>query len=55
MDKCTKGKVLVRGPDEGYIFFGQDKQRSCDVGVILDETMVKVAKAKERLKVFEFL
>ena len=31
VNKRTKGRFLVRGPDEGYVFFGQGKQRSCDV------------------------
>ena len=55
VDKSPKGRFLVGCPNEGYIFFGQSKQRSCDVGVILDEAMVEVAKAKEGLQVLEFL
>ena len=55
MDKSPKGRFLVGCPYEGYVFFGQGKERSCDVGVILDKATVKVAKAKEGLEVLEFL
>ena len=55
MDKSPKGRFLVGCPNEGYVFFGQGKQRSCDVGVILDEMTIKVAKAEEGLQVLEFL
>ena len=49
VDKSAKGRFLVGCPNERYVFFGQGKKWSCDVGVILDETTVKVAKAEEGL------
>ena len=54
MNKSTKSRLLVRSPDERYVFFGQGKQRSCNVRVVLDKAAVKVTKAEEKLKVFEF-
>ena len=55
VDKSAKGRFLVGCPNEGYVLFGQGKQGSCDVGVILDEATIEVAKAKEGLQVLEFL
>ena len=37
VDKGMKSRFLVRSPDERYIFFGQGKQRSYDVRVVLDK------------------
>jgi hypothetical protein len=45
MNKGLKGVFLVRSPKKEYIFLGQSKQELCDVGVILDKTVVEVAKA----------
>ena len=55
MDKSPKGRFLIGCPNERYIFFGQGKERSCDVGVILNEMTIKVAKTEEGLQVLEFL
>ena len=55
VNKSLKGRFLVGCPNEGYIFFGQGKQRSCNVGVILDKATIEVAKAEEGLQVLEFL
>ena len=45
INKGMESKFLVRSPDEGYVFFRQSKQGSCNVRVVLNKAVVKVTKA----------
>ena len=50
-----KGRLLCGGPDVWNVFLCEVKERLGDIGVGVDEAVVEVAKAKERLKFFKLL
>src|SRR5712672_2240504 len=45
VNEGVKGRFLGCGPNVGDVFLCESKERVCNLGIILDEAMVKVAKA----------
>ena len=45
VNEGAKGRFLGCGPNVGDVFLCKSKERVCNLGIILDEAMVKVAKA----------
>src|SRR5712672_1414510 len=45
VNEGAKGRFLGHGPNVGDIFLCESKERVCNLGIILDEATVKVAKA----------
>src|SRR5712671_3709295 len=45
INEGAKGKFLGRGPNVGDVFLCESKERVCNLGIVLDEATVKVAKA----------
>src|SRR5712675_1026651 len=45
VNEGAKGRFLGRGPNVGDIFLCESKESVCNLGIILDEATVKVAKA----------
>src|SRR5712671_5911637 len=50
VNEGAKGRFLGRGPNVGDVFLCESKERVCNLGIVLDEATVKVAKAKEGLE-----
>src|SRR5712672_3385440 len=50
INEGAKGRFLGCGPTVGDVFLCASKERVCNVGIILDEVTVKVAKAQEGLE-----
>ena len=42
-------------PNEWFAFLSKVKERSCELGIVLDETSVEVTEAKEFLDIFNGL
>jgi hypothetical protein len=47
MNKCVKGGLSVCSPYEGHVFLSELEERVCDLGIVMDKALIKVAKAKE--------
>src|SRR5712672_592291 len=45
VNEGAKGRFLGCGPNIGDVFLCESKERVCNLGIILDEVTVKVAKA----------
>src|SRR5712672_4283341 len=45
VNEGPKGRFLGRGPNVGDVFLCERKERVCNLGIVLDEATVKVAKA----------
>src|SRR5882762_3741770 len=50
VNEGAKSRFLRCGPNVGDIFLCESKERVCNLGVIFDEAMIKVAEAKEGLE-----
>ena len=45
VNEGAKGRFLGRGPNVGDVFLCESKERVCNLGIVLNEAMVKIAKA----------
>src|SRR5712671_2024767 len=50
INEGAKGRFLGCGPNVGDVFLCESKERVCNLGIILDEATIKVAKAEEGLE-----
>ena len=48
----VEGGLTGRGPVPGEVFLSEVEERASDVGIVRDEALVEVGKAKERANVF---
>ena len=51
--ESSKGRGLRVRPKEFGVLVGEEEERASNVRIFLDETVVKVAEAKEALDIFE--
>src|SRR5882724_4339032 len=52
--KCFKGGVALIGERPGGTLVGKMHKWNCDFGISINETMVEVGKANERLNILDF-
>ena len=53
--KCFKGRMALIGEMPGGTLVGKMHKQDCDFGISINEMMVEVGKAKERLNILDFL
>jgi len=53
--KCFKGGMALIGEMPGSNLVGKTCKWNCDFGISINEVMVEVGKAKERLNILDFL